>query len=364
MDVFDESKANVYGAFFDVTFLYAGTMQQTLPVDSYYWNETITLRQLLATSDDSVVGFFGEVNSTYPSPLHDSLNDLPLAPEKILIQKSWLSPYAQPFNVKLRSHGREKLVETLLDKIRYICHYRNLKFCVNQGLKVRKLHRVIQFRQSKWQGDYISKNNIMRKQATNDFEKYFYELLSNACSGKTMKNLRNRREILFVNNEKQAEKSLLKPTFKSYQIIHDGLVSVSFAPSKIVWSKPTPVGASILDLSKLSLYKFHYDEMKPRFGDKRKVGYKDTDSLLYRVETENLYSEMATFKHLLDLSDYPEEHFLHDKTNKKVPLMMTDELQGKVLSEVVCLQLKLYSIQFEGGVKRSAKGVQKTVKKP
>ena len=81
--------------------------------------------------------------------------------------------------------------------------------------------------------------------------------------------------------------------------------------------------------------------MKPRFGDKIKLCYKDTDSLLYRVETENLYSEMATFKHLLDLSDYPEEHFLHDKTNKKVPLTMTDELQGKVLSEVVCLRSKL-----------------------
>ena len=193
----------------------------------------------------------------------------------------------------------------------------------------------------------------MRKQATNDFEKNFYKLMSNACFGKTMENLRNRREIL-VNNEKQAEKSLLKPTFKSYQIIHNGLVSVSFAPRKIVWSKPTPVGASILDLSKLSLYKFHYEEMKPRFGDKIKVCYKDTDSLLYRVETENLYSEMATFKHLLDLSDYPEKHFLHDKTIKKVPLTMTD-VQGQVLSEVVSLRSKLYSIQFEGGVKQSAK---------
>ena len=143
-----------------------------------------------------------------------------------------------------------------------------------------------------------------------------------------------------------------------------GLVSVSFAPSKVVWSRPTPEGASILDLSKLSLYKFHYDEMKPRFGDKIKVCYKDTDSLLYTVETENLYSEMATFKHLLDLSDYPEEHFLHDKTNKKVPLTMTDELQGKVLSQVVCLRSKLFSIETEGGVKQSAKGVQKSVKKP
>ena len=65
---------------------------------------------------------------TYPSSLHDSHNDLPLAPEKILIQHSRLSPYAQSFNVKLPSDGREKLVETLLDKNRYVCHYRKLKF--------------------------------------------------------------------------------------------------------------------------------------------------------------------------------------------------------------------------------------------
>ena len=208
LDVFDESKANVYGAFCDVTSLYAGTMQQTLPVDSYEWNETITLREILATSDESVVGFFVEVDMAYPPSLHDSDNDLPLAPEKILIRKSWLSPYEQSFNVKLPSDGREKLLETLLDKNRYVCHYENVKFYVNQGLKVRKVHRVTQFRQSKCLGDYISKNPILRKQATNDFEKNFHILRSNVCFGKTMENLRNRREILFVNNEKQAEKSL------------------------------------------------------------------------------------------------------------------------------------------------------------
>ena len=190
-------------------------MQQTLPVDSYEWNEPITVREILATSDDSVVGFFVEVDIAYPSSLHDSHNELPLSPEKILIRKLWLSPYAQSFNVKLPSDGGEKLVKTLLDKNRYDCHYRNLKFYVNQGLKIRKLPRVIQFRQSKWLGDHISKNTIMRRQATNDFEKNFYKLMSNACFGKTTENLRNRRENLFVNNGKQAEKSLLKPTFKS-----------------------------------------------------------------------------------------------------------------------------------------------------
>ena len=85
--------------------------------------------------------------------------------------------------------------------------------------------------------------------------------------------------------------------------------------------------------------------MVPRYSSSQmQVAYKDTDSLRYLIETPDLYNDMASFKHLLDLSDYPQEHFLHDPTNKKVPLTMTDELQGKVLREVVCLRSKLYSI--------------------
>ena len=72
---------------------------------------------------------------------------------------------------------------------------------------------------------------------------------------------------------------------------------------------------------------------------------------------------MGNLKHLFDLSDYPTSHPLFNASNKKVPLTMTDELQGKVLEEVVCLRSKLYSIKFNGGVKQSAKGVQKSVKK-
>ena len=104
--------------------------------------------------------------------------------------------------------------------------------------------------------------------------------------------------------------------------------------------------------------------MVPRYSSSQlKVAYKDTGSLLYLIETPDLYNDMASFKHLLDLSDYPQEHFLHDPTNKNVPLTMTDELPGKVLREVVCLRSKLYSIDYVGEKKQSAKGVQKSVKK-
>ena len=133
--------------------------------------------------------------------------------------------------------------------------------------------------------------------------------------------------------------------------------------SKRFWDKPTPVGAAILDLSKLSFYGFHYNEMKPRYGQKILVTYKDTDSLLYRVETDDLYEDMKEFKHLIDLSHYPSDHPLFDPTNKKVPLAMTDDLNGQILEEAVLLSSKMYSIKYRGGAKQSAKGVQKSVKK-
>ena len=179
-----------------------------------------------------------------------------------------------------------------------------------------------------------------------------------------MENLRKRSKITFVSSPQQAEIFAQRATFKSFQIIKRDLVSVSFKNSSVVWNKPTPVGAAILDLSKISLYKFHYEEMVPPYWSSQlKVVYKDTDSLLYLIETADHYNDMASFKHLLDLSDYPQDHFLHDPTNKKVPVTMTDELQGKALREVVCLRSKLYSIDYVGGLKQSAKGVQKSVKK-
>ena len=102
--------------------------------------------------------------------------------------------------------------------------------------------------------------------------------MSNACFGKTMENLRKRSKMKFVSNPQQAETFAQRATFKSFQIIKQDLVSVS-----VVWTKPTPfsIHASILDLSKLTLYKFHYEEMVPRYSsDHLKVGYKDTDSLI------------------------------------------------------------------------------------
>ena len=157
----------------------------------------------------------------------------------------------------------------------------------------------------------------MRKQVSTMFEKNFYKLMSNACFGKTMENKPNRKNIQFVYEEAKASTLTSRPSFKSFQIISKKLCSVYFSIPNIIWDKPTPVGAAILELSKLALYHFHYKEKRPRYGKRICVTYKDTDSLLYRVETEDLYEDMYEYKHLLNLSDYPTSHPLFDASNKK-----------------------------------------------
>ena len=251
LNTFDPSQKTTFGAFYDVTSLYAGTRQKMMPRGNYRWNSEITVKQTLETPETSKKGYFVEMDLRYPQHLHDLHNGLPLSPEKRTIRSSWLSPFAQSFDIK--PNKTPKLTETLLDE-NYVCHYENLKFYIKHGLKVEKLHRVSEFQQSKWLDVYIEKNTVMRKQATNDFEKNFYKLMSKACFRKTMENLRKRSKVQFVSSPQQAEAFALRATFKSFQIIRQDLVCVSFKNSSVIWTKPTPVGASILNLSKLSLY--------------------------------------------------------------------------------------------------------------
>ena len=79
---------------------------------------------------------------------------------------------------------------------------------------------------------------------------------------------------------------------------------------------------------------------------------------MYRTETDDFYSDMESFKHLLAFSDYLQNHKLFDLRRKKVPLTMKDELNGQIMLEATYLRSKLYGIKIESGIKQSAKEVQ------
>jgi len=152
-----------------------------------------------------------EVDLAYPRDLHELHNDYPLAPEKVTLTEEMLSSYSKSFPGQ---HVlTEKLIPNLNDKIKYVTHYVNLKLYIRLGMKLKRVHRVLQFDQSPWMKPYIDFNTNKRRQATTDFERDFYKLLNKSVFGKTMKNLRNRVNVTLCNDEIKAKKIIASSTF-------------------------------------------------------------------------------------------------------------------------------------------------------
>ena len=110
--------------------------------------------------------------------------------------------------------------------------------------------------------------------------------------------------------------------------------------SALILNKPIYVGFSILDLSKLFMYEFHYKYIKSKFDTK--LLFSDTDSLVYEIKTEVIYEDFYKDKNLFDFSDYPLDSKLFDSVNKKTIGNIKDESEGKIIREFVGLKSKMY----------------------
>src|SRR5690606_3436958 len=139
---------------------------------------------------------------------------------------------------------------------------------LDHGLKLKKVHRILTFKESNWMEKYIMLNTNLRKKAKNDFEKDFFKLMNNAVFGKTMENIRNRVDIRLVTDENNDLKLIRQPHFKRRVIINQNMLSIEMEKTNLEFNKPIYVGFSILDLSKYLMYEFHYDVMKPIYKEK------------------------------------------------------------------------------------------------
>ena len=297
-----------------------------------------------------------EVDLEYPSELHKEHNSYPLAPEKKMVKKENMSDYQNKLikDLELKITKNSKLLLTLEDKNDYVVHYENLKFYLKQGMRLKRVKRVLEFDQECWMEPYIRMNTDFRKLAKNDFEKNFYKLMNNSVFGKTMENLRNRVDIRIVSsNEKEKIRKLVaSPLYARHVIFTKDLVGIDMHKSRLLLNKPVYTGMTILDKSKILMYDFFYNHLKKQYGDKCELLYTDTDSLLLEIETEDVYKDIEKNKSFYDTSDYPKDHPLHSTVNKKVLGKMKDECAGIPISEYVGLRSKMYSIMTEGGSKR------------
>ena len=155
----------------------------------------------------------------------------------------------------------------------------------------------------------------------------------------------------------------MKPNFKSGSLLGKDLMSCELGKVRVVMNKPTYLVQVILDLSKLIMYEFHYDYMKPKYSD-LKLCYMDTDSLIYEIHTEDFYKDIAEdVEDRFDTSGYVPDRPLPVERNKKVIGLIKDELGGRIMKEFVGLRPKMYSYKVEDSELKKCKGIKKCVVK-
>ena len=315
-----------------------------------------TEEQIMKMRPNSKKGWIMEVDLEYPAYLHDAHNDYLLAPEKKVIKPEQMSEYQRRLmaDLDLTMPDTEKLVLTLENKEKYVTHYSNLQFYLRQGMRLKKVHRVIEFDQEPWMEPYIRMNTEFRKRAKNDFETDFYKLMNNSVFGKTMENLRNRVDMKIVRDweNDKIRKLLSSPSFDRFTIFGNDMAGIHMRKTKLVLNKPVYTGMTILENSKILMYDFYYNYLKARYGHKCELVYTDTDSLILDIQTEDVYKDMKEHSWLYDTSNYAKDHPLYDNRNKKVLGKMKDECGGLAIEEVVAIRPKMYSILKEGKKKR------------
>ena len=120
--------------------------------------------------------------------------------------------------------------------------------------------------------------------------------------------------------------------------------------TKVKMNKPIYLGLSILEISKTLMYEFWYDYMKPKYGNKVKLCYMDTDSFIMNIKTNDFYEDIANdVKNRFDTSNYEVNRPLPTGKNKKVIGLMKDELGGKIITQFITLRPKTHSFLTDNG---------------
>ena len=361
---YNPNESNTWINYFDATALYSWAMMQYLPTGNHKFVD-VDLDTILNCSDDASTGYLIKCDITVPQELHEYFKDYPPCPEQRIVNVEELSEYQQKLlsDNNIRLAKTEKLMLTLYDKTDYVIHYRLLKKFVSLGIVVKRICQVLSFDQSPWMRQYIETNNDLRKQAQIEKKKSVVELtklMNNSVFGKTMENVKNRSDVkvYYIKDPGGFEKKKSSIRFVDFKKISDNLVAIHMKPYKIILNKPIFVGQAILDISKELMYDFYYG-LKNKYNDNMRLIYTDTDSLILKFQTPNIYHDLLEMKDKFDNTDMKQD-YLRDSTNMKVPGKFKDETSGVPIYEVVALKSKMYSYKLSNNKEdRRAKGVKK-----
>ncbi|KAK5641370.1 hypothetical protein RI129_009917 [Pyrocoelia pectoralis] len=304
MDSYDPSAPTSYLMYFDVNNLYGKSMGEFLPYADFSFVDEPDIDSILSNPDDSDLGYIIDCDLDYSTE--------------------------------------------------------NLKVYLEQGLKLVKVNQVLSFKQSPWLKKYIDLNTMLRQASKNDFDKNFYKLMINSVFGKLMENVRKYKDVKLVTQWEGrygARALVAQPNFHSSTIFDKDMVIIEMNRLEVFMNKPIYAGFAVLDVSKTFLYDFHYNYILNKFKNNAQLLYTDTDSLIYSFTVPDIYACLKEDINRFDTSDYdPDNVYGLPLVNKKVPGLMKDENNGKIMHEFVGLRAKMYAYSVEGKVTKKSKG--------
>ena len=214
-----------------------------------------------------------------------------------------------------------------MNKNNYLIHYRNLQQCLELGMKLKKIHRILKLKQSDWMRPYIDFNTHKRMISNNEFDKNFFRLMNNSVYGKTMEDLRKRIKIRVVKNSQDFIEYTSRPTCVNWKVFKNNLAAIHKKKIRLTLNKPIYVGFTVLQTRKWKMYNSHDNFMIRKFNTR--LLFTDTDRLCYETHGENPHKKVCKFKELFDLSNFPVSSKYYCSDNKKVVGKMKHEYRGK-----------------------------------
>jgi len=353
----------------DANNLYSWAQSQKVPVSDYRWMNDSEIRTIdwAKTDDYGEKGYILMVDLSVPERLHEKFSSFPLATESLNIFYEDLSPYSRDVlslfdgETKAKRYTSTKLTGTFLDKKKYVCHYRNLKYYLQQGLVLTHVHKVIEFSQTDVVRPFIEKVTKMRSESTSDFDSDTYKKVCNSTFGKWLQDKRKNIEVKIAKKETTAQKYIASPNYQSHRHLEGGLIAVFVTNKNVRMDRNYLIGFTILELSKLLMSQLYYSYIQPILGQNMvQVAFQDTDSFILHCKNRSKMEVLTLLEPILDLSNQPKDSPLFSNSRKKIPGYLKDETPGDEIVEFVAPKSKCYSYRTKNGkISNKCKGLGK-----
>lgn len=389
---YDPNKESVWLVPVDCNALYPTAAKMKMPHSDFRWESPeaapLFLNKELYRTHCKPNGWGAEleVDIEFPKEVHDYLADYPLCPNHEEVE---MSPYMEKIKEEVkknmavpRSSKSKKLVCTLKPKSNYVVHHKLLRLYIRLGAVVTKVHRMVTFKEKAWVKPYMEKTLHNRREAKTKAEQDNYKLDANSVAGKFLQDTRKYTNIYFDSYAKQMhliDRRRANPLFIDDEAIADGNINVTvMKKAKAKLNSIIATGTAILDLSKYWMFKFYYDVLKKKYGDRITLIYTDTDSFFLMIKTEDWYQDLREddeLRYWIDLSEYPEDlpddhpaKDLIDRSKYKREGFFKCLSKGRYLVEMIQLSSKMYSTLYRdhSGIleeENKVKGISRTYTK-